>query len=143
MDPMPYILPNTDFYGRVRLVRPSMTLYDLMSYLIPFYNLLLLASPYVCLILTPWMSDSQHTHVVPLCLLVSGTKCSHTFLLNLTFFDFFNILFIGINTMIRSLNLLKRPPCVGLVMKSAIMSFLGHNSAFNSFLLIWSVMKNK
>ena len=36
-----------------------MALYNLMSYLIPFYDLPLLASPYVCLILTPWMSDSQ------------------------------------------------------------------------------------
>ena len=70
-----------------------MALYDLMSYLIPFYDLPLVSSPYVCLILTPWMYDSQNTPVVPLCLLISGTKYSHTLLLNLTFFDFFIILF--------------------------------------------------
>ena len=39
------------------------------------------------------MSDSQHTHVVPLCLLISGTKYSHTLILDITFFGFFNILF--------------------------------------------------
>ena len=56
---MPYILPYTAFYGPVRLIQPSVALYDFMPYLIPFYDLPLLASPYVCLILTPWMSDSQ------------------------------------------------------------------------------------
>ena len=39
------------------------------------------------------MSDSQHTHVVPLCLLVSRTKYSHTLILNLAFFGLFVILF--------------------------------------------------
>ena len=70
-----------------------MALYNLMPYLIPFYNNTLLASPHICLILTPWMSDSQYTTVVPLCFLVSGTKYSHYLLLNITLFDFFNIIF--------------------------------------------------
>ena len=39
------------------------------------------------------MSDSQQTPVFHLCFLVSGTKYSYTILLNLTFFDLFNILF--------------------------------------------------
>ena len=39
------------------------------------------------------MSDAQHTPVVPLCLLVSGTKYSLTLRLNPTFFDLFNIHF--------------------------------------------------
>ena len=64
-----------------------------MSYLIPLYDLPLLDIIYVCLILTPWMSNYQHTHVVPLGFLVSGTKYSHTLFLNLTFFDFLTILF--------------------------------------------------
>ena len=50
-------------------------------------------SPCVCLILTPWMSDSQHTPVGSLCLLFSGTKYSLTLLFNITFFDLFHILF--------------------------------------------------
>ena len=70
-----------------------MALYSLMSYLIPLYDFPLLAGPYVCLVLTLWMSDSQHTYVVPLCLLVSRTKYSHTLLLNIAFFDLFNIIF--------------------------------------------------
>ena len=64
-----------------------------MSYLIPFYNITLVDSPYVCLILTLWMSDYQHTPLVPLCLLVSGTKYSQTLLLNLTYLYFFVIIF--------------------------------------------------
>ena len=39
------------------------------------------------------MYDYQHTPVVPLCFLVSGTKYSLTIILNITFFDLFNILF--------------------------------------------------
>ena len=39
------------------------------------------------------MSGYQHTPVVPLYLMVSGTKYSHIILLNLTLFDLFNILF--------------------------------------------------
>ena len=39
------------------------------------------------------MSNSQHNPVVPLRLLVSGTKYYHTLLLNLNLFDFFIILF--------------------------------------------------
>ena len=70
-----------------------MALYDLMSYLISFYDIYLVASPYICLILNPWMSNFKHTPVVPLCLLVSGTKYSNTLLLNITFFDFFSFLF--------------------------------------------------
>ena len=64
-----------------------------MPYLIPFYDNTLLDSPHVCLILTPWMSDSQYTTVFPLCFLVSGTRYSHYLLLNLTFFDFFDTFF--------------------------------------------------
>ena len=59
MDPIPYILPYTTFYAPVQLIWASMELYKLMSYLIPFYNISLLARPYGCLILTPWMSDPQ------------------------------------------------------------------------------------
>ena len=70
-----------------------MDLYNLMSYLILFCDITLLSSPYVCLILTTWMSDSQHIPVIPLCLLVSGTKYPHNLLLNLTLFDLFIILF--------------------------------------------------
>ena len=51
---------------------------------------LILTSLCVCLILTLWMSYYQHTPVVYLCLLVSGTKYSLTLLLSLTLF---NILF--------------------------------------------------
>ena len=64
-----------------------------MAYLIPFYDLPLLASPYACLILTLRMYDSQHTPMVPLCFLVSGINYSHTLLHNITLFDLFNILF--------------------------------------------------
>ena len=64
-----------------------------MSYLISLYDLPLVASLYVCLVLTTWMSDSQHIHVIILFLLVTGTKYSHTLLLNITFFDLFIILF--------------------------------------------------
>ena len=49
-------------YGPVWLIRPSMALHDLMFYLIPFYNLPLLSSPYVCLILTLYISDSQQKY---------------------------------------------------------------------------------
>ena len=70
-----------------------MALYNLIPYLITFYNNTLLASPHICLILTLWMSDSKYTTVVPLCFLVSGTKYSHYLLLNITLFDFFNIIF--------------------------------------------------
>ena len=70
-----------------------MDLYSLMSYLIIFYDKNLLAGLHACLILTPWKYYSQYTTVVPLCFLVSGTKYSDYLLLNLTFFDFFNIIF--------------------------------------------------
>ena len=70
-----------------------MDLYNLISYIIPFYDLTLVSSTYICLIITPRMSDYQHTPMVPLFLLVSGIKYSHTILLNLNLFDFFIILF--------------------------------------------------
>ena len=41
----------------------------------------------VCCILTLFMSDRKHTHVVPLCLLVSGIKYFLTILLNITLFN--------------------------------------------------------
>ena len=69
-----------------------MAVYNLMSYIIPFYDITLLANPYNCIILTPWMSDYQHTPMVHLCFLFSGTKYSNTLHLNLTFFDLFNVL---------------------------------------------------
>ena len=56
---MPYILPYTAFYGSVQLIQPSLALYNLMSYLITFYDIPLLTSPYICHIITPWMSDYQ------------------------------------------------------------------------------------
>ena len=45
---------------------------------------LILASPCVCIILTLWVSDSQHAHVVPFWLLVSVTKYSLNLLLSIT-----------------------------------------------------------
>ena len=39
------------------------------------------------------MSDFKHTHVVILCLLVSGTKYSLNIFLNITLFSLFNIIF--------------------------------------------------
>ena len=83
----------TAFYYPVWLIWTYMDLYDSMWYLIIFYDLPLLASTYVCLVLTLWMSDSQHTPVVPLSLLVSGKKYSYTILLSITFFDILGILF--------------------------------------------------
>ena len=142
MDPMPCILPYMASYGHVRLICPSVSLYDLMLYLIPFYNLCLLASPLVCPILTLWISDSYHTPVIPLCPLVSATKYSHILILDLKLFDLFNF-FIDITPMIRSLNFLKILPCISLVIKYPIMSFVGHHSIFNSLLLIRLVMKKK
>ena len=53
------------------------------------YIFIILTIPCVCLILTPWMSNYQHAPVVPLCLLVSGTKYSLTLLLILTFLSIF------------------------------------------------------
>ena len=64
-----------------------------MSYIIPFYDFTLPDIPYDCLILTQCMYDTQHFPVVPLCLLVSGTKYSHTLLLNINLFGLFNIIF--------------------------------------------------
>ena len=61
------------------------------------------------------------------------------FLISLSWISFL----VGMSPMIRYLKFLKRLTCVGLVMKSPIMSFLGNHSKFNSFLLIRSVMKNK
>ena len=52
-------------------------------------------------------------------------------------------LLIGMTSIISSQNFLNRLPCVGLIMKYHIVSFLGHHSTFNSFLLIRSVMKKK
>ena len=68
-------------------------MYNLMSYLIPFYVLTLFSSSYVYLILTPWFSDPQHTPLVSLCLLVSGTKYSHTLRPDINLFDLFIIRF--------------------------------------------------
>ena len=48
---------------------------------------------------------------------------------------------IGVNNIIRSLNFFNILTCVGLVMKYPIMSFVGHHSIFNSFLLIRTLMK--
>ena len=87
------ILPYTAFCSPIRLIWCSIDLYDIMSHHVPFYILPLLASQYVCLILTPWVSYSQHIHVVPVCFLFLGTKYSYNIFLNLTFFGFFNILF--------------------------------------------------
>ena len=60
-----------------------MALYDLMSYLIPFYDLTLLATTYVCLILTLWMSDSQqkeaHSQVFPIYISVLTSLLMLTF----------------------------------------------------------------
>ena len=67
------------------------------------------------------MSDYQHTHVVPLCLLVSGTKHSHTILLHLTFFDFFNIIFDWYYSHDKFSKLLKETD----------MSILGHEISHN------------
>ena len=64
-----------------------------MQYIIPLYNLPLVASICIFIILTLWMPDSQPTPVVPLCPLVSGTKYPHNLLLNITFFDFFITIF--------------------------------------------------
>ena len=50
---------------------------------------------------------------------------------------------IGMTPVIRSINFLKRFTCVGLVMKYHLILVMGHNSTFNSFLLIGSVMKKK
>ena len=90
-----------------------------------------------------WMSYSQHTPVVPLCLLVSGTKYPLTLLINLAFFDLFNILFIGVTPIIMSLNFSKILTCIGLVVKYPIMSFVGHHSIFNSFIQIKSMIKKE
>ena len=113
--------------------------------LVPFtlsvlFVYLILNSSYFFLILTPWVSDYQHTHMVPLCLLVSGTKYSLTLLLS---FTFFNILFDLDESHYQVYNFLKILPCVSLFTKSPIMKFLGHHSTFNSSLLIHSVMKEK
>ena len=138
MDPVMYIIPYEAFYGLVWLIRPSMDLYNLISYLIPFYDLPLLASQYVCLILNLWVSNSQHTLVVTLCLLVLGTNI-HIFFLIL---HYLVSVLIGMTPMISSPNFINIIPCIGLVMKYPIISFVGHHSTFNSFLLIRSVMKN-
>ena len=61
------------------------------------------------------------------------------FLVSLSWISFL----IGMIFMIRSLNILNILPCVGLVMKYPIMSFVGHHYTFNSFLMILAVMKNK
>ena len=50
---------------------------------------------------------------------------------------------IGMNPTIRYLNFLKRLTSIVLVMKSSIMSFVGHHYTFNYFLLIFSVIKKK
>ena len=118
-----------------------------MSYLIPFYDLPLLDIIYVYLIITPWMYNSQHNHVVPLCFLVSGTKYSHTLFLNLTFFDFLNILFDWYDSRDQVSKLFKGTSLRRLgnlsIMKYPITSFVRHQSTFNSLLLIQCVMKNK
>ena len=118
-----------------------MSLYDLMSYTIPFYDINLLASTYVCLILTLWMYDYQQTTMVPLCLLVSGKNIHILFfsiLLSLIYWLYF---LIGITPMIRYINFLKTLTCVCLVMKYPIMKFAGNHSTLNYFLMIRSVMK--
>ena len=47
----------------------------------------------LCLLLSVWVSDYQHTPVFPLCLLVSGTKHLLTLLFYHTFFNLFIIFF--------------------------------------------------
>ena len=56
---------------------------------------------------------------------------------------FLNYFLIGMDPIIRSLKILNRMPCIGLVMKYPIISFLGRYSIFNYFVMIQSVMKNK
>ena len=65
----------------------TMSLSTCTFYIIYSVYFLILTSPCVCFILTPWVYDSQHTHVVPLYLLVSGTKYSPTLFLSITFLN--------------------------------------------------------
>ena len=72
------------------------------------------------------MSDSQHTHMVPLCLLVSRTKYSHTILLNYNLFDLFIIIFDWDDTHDQ----------VSKLFKENFLRILGHGTSYH--IIYWA-----